>query len=140
MKNPFGSKKALLIIGQNSSGKSQLAKNISKDFVNPVFLSRYDFMSNKGFVIPHFVFSNCVQDTNLIIVDDCRKDFDFELFFNLISNYVTVQKLAREPFEISPKFIFISEECPNHMGSSFTHRFEIINVEQLDSNLVKSES
>lgn len=77
-----------------------------------------------------FVFQQVDLDTFSVVVDDARKDFDFESLFNAISSDLTVEKKHRAPFTIpfeqAPKFLITTNGTIHGSGNSYERRkFEV---------------
>lgn len=101
-----------------------MALLISETFAKPDFISLWAHkVLSKEF---RKIFNHCKPHTKFIIVDGCKSDFPYELFFNAVSQGITVQKKDQQ-FVIHPRFIFVATAAPEHAdGHSFADRFEII--------------
>lgn len=118
-------------IGENGqcngrSGKSFLVKSISKLLdVLPMDGRNDKLMEN------NHVFGTVKESTNIISIDDCFERFDFNRFYSLISDDMTVnpknQAQITIPFERSAKFVFSSNFVPNDQNaSSEARRFYMV--------------
>lgn len=118
-------------IGENGqcngrSGKSFLMKAISHlQDVMPLDGRNDRLMENAH------VFGTVEDSTRIISVDDCHERFDFNRFYSLISDDMTVnpknQAQHTIPFEQSAKFCFSSNYVPTDMSaSSEARRFYMV--------------
>jgi hypothetical protein len=73
----------------------------------------------------NFIFSDADNNINKVIINGCRADFPYDLFFNFIAKGVEVEKQGMKLFIINPHFVFVATEYPNLSGASFEARFEI---------------
>jgi hypothetical protein len=73
-----------------------------------------------------FIFQQITNNTEVVIVDDVRKNFDFESLFSVITSNITVEKKHKDPFTIpfatSPKFILTTNYTIKGNGNSFDRR------------------
>jgi len=108
------------------SGKSFLMKAISKlQDVMPMDGRNDKLMEN------NHVFGTVKESTRIISIDDCYERFDFNRFYSLISDDMTVnpknQAQVTIPFERSAKFCFSSNFVPNDQNaSSEARRFYMV--------------
>jgi hypothetical protein len=121
-------KKGIIITGPQASGKTTKAREIASQFPkeNVVWL----FARDKRHYSSPFAFSDCTENTQLIIVEEIMKARDVEFFFNCISEGVWVNKRGKNPFIINPQIVLVcqSEIIKNQLpeGASFTHRFDVV--------------
>lgn len=120
--------KGILLVGPAYSGKTHQAKEIAKDYApeNVVWLNgrTRDF-------IHQFGFADCVQSTELIIIDDIMLINDILFFFNILVSGVLVEKMGEQSFRIYPKIILTcasdrikKEDLTDEYG--FLNCFEVI--------------
>ena len=122
-------KKAILITGGPSSGKTTKAKEIASEFQpdEVVYINYQGISSLKD----SFLFSGCTPKTKLIIFDELRRLNDVEYFFHMVSNPIFVNKKMKPQFAIHPQLILICQssikpEELNKWGASFSFRFDVI--------------
>lgn len=109
-------------IGENGqcngrSGKSFLMKAIAR-FLNMLTMDG----RNEKLMDNNHVFSAVKESTNLIFIDDCHIKFDFNRFYSIISEELTVNPKNKNeihiPFKDSPKIVFSSNFVPMDFNSS----------------------
>lgn len=73
-----------------------------------------------------FIFQNIDLNTEIVVLDDVRKTFDFESLFSVITSDLTIEKKHRPPFTIpfeeSPKFIITTNFTISGNGNSVDRR------------------
>lgn len=117
--------KSVLITGNRSTGKTELAKHLAIQFSlkNVVYLSynAFNFASS-------FNFSNCNKNTELVIIDDIPNIVNTQDFFNYLSNGIIVNKKMHPAFTIKPKFILVCNcETPT-ISKSIHNRLNVISL------------
>lgn len=117
--------KSIVITGRQGSGKTTKAKEIANQFAKEEVLI-FDNRSNNP-----FIYSECTEETKLVVFDEIYNLKQVELFFSFVSNPITVNKICKHPFTISPKFVFvcqsdITKEQFAGLGASFHRRFDVI--------------
>ena len=128
-------KKAIVIVGDSGTGKTRLALLIAEcttlykgeedeDFYNYLLMDGHEMPSIAD---SPFFFSNCTKKTKVIVIDNCPKTFNYEMFFNNIDTGVRVNKRAEKSFFIKPRFIFVSNYEPTQ-SASFSARFEWLHL------------
>lgn len=124
--------KSILITGRQGIGKTTKAIEITSKFRNNevVFISCCGKINHKD----QFLFSECTEKTKLVVFDELYDINQVEAFFNVVSNPITVNKLMKAPFSISPQFVLvcqsdITEEQLVEMGSSLYKIFDVIECE-----------
>jgi uridine kinase len=124
-------KKTILITGHQRSGKTTKAKEIASQFQKEevVFLSFH----GKNTLDDKFLFSECKEKTKLIVFEELSDLAQVQLFFNMVSNPIVVNKRMKEPFSISPQFVLvcqsdIQQDQLVELGASFHRRFEVLNT------------
>lgn len=74
-----------------------------------------------------FLYSNVDDRTQIIVIDDCRVNLDFEFFLSQITRGIEVNPKGSSRFRIeAPKFIFSTNHAVNGEGNSFDRRQYII--------------
>jgi len=77
-----------------------------------------------------FAFQSVNLDTDLLYLDDIKKDFDFEQLFTVITNDMTVEKKNKPsfsiPFELSPKIVITTNYQIKGDSSSHVRRKHLI--------------
>lgn len=98
------------------SGKTLLAKSLGK--VRP-----YTEINGKDFnpLKPH-KYQTCEIDTQILCLNDVRKDLSFESLYNDITEGVSVEKKNQKPFLIRPKIVITTNAPLRLNGSSDTDR------------------
>lgn len=137
--------KAKIFVGPAYSGKTRTAQMISeyigKD--KSVFIDGRDLIRN-----PHFAFEEVSSNTELLIIDECPKNFSFERFYDVEYDennqikgyYFLVNKRITPPKRYSiPKVIIITDFYPEITGASLNRRFEIIEFPICDLSKIKTE-
>ncbi len=62
-------------------------------------------------------------DTQIIFIDDLKKNFDVESLFNDITEGITIDKKNQQPYRINPKIVLTSNKVLKIEGSSAKDRF-----------------
>jgi len=106
------------------TGKGIFFKAISK-LINTVFVDGKNFKLDKS-----FAFQRVGLDTQLIVVEDCRRNVDFEGFYSNITEGVTVEKKNKDELYISytdaPKFGFSTNYMINLVGNHAKRRTKVV--------------
>ncbi len=102
------------------TGKGLLVKGLGK-------LHKVSIQDGKTFDTKNrFRFSDVDSDVDIVLIDDVPNDFDFELFFSLITEGITIEaKYANKyfiPFEKSPKIVITTNYTVQGSGSSHEAR------------------
>ena len=101
-------KKSILITGCQGSGKitkaNEIADKFNKDEV--VFI----YFKTKKFKDKLF-FSQCTKKTKVVIIvfEDFFNIKKFRQILSFFSHHIIVNKKGEDPFNISPKFIFVCQ-------------------------------
>lgn len=95
------------------------------------FLNREVIIDGKTFKPDKpFAFQRCNIDTNLIVIQDTRKNFDFEGLYPALTDGVTVEKKGQQEiflkFERSPKFIITTNFTIPDQGNHAKRRQRVI--------------
>lgn len=73
-----------------------------------------------------FIFQKVDIDTEVVLIDDVRKNFDFESLLSAITSDLTIEKKNQKPqtipFEESPKFIITTNYTISGNGNSYDRR------------------
>lgn len=73
-----------------------------------------------------FLFDGVNSSTNLVMVDECPKDFDYNFFYGMISNDLRVEKKGKDsrtiPFSESPKWAFATNFTLRDQSASTLRR------------------
>jgi len=106
------------------SGKGILSNAISK-IKNVVFLDGKQFNFEKS-----FAYQTVQIDTQVLVFDDVKKNFEFERIFSLITEGITLEKKNKDaiklPLKDSPKIMISTNYTIGGIGGSFERRkFEI---------------
>ena len=106
------------------TGKGIYFKAISK-LLNVVFLDGKNFKLDSN-----FAFQRVSLDTQLIVVEDCRKNVDFEGFYSGITEGLTVEKKNKDELYISyqdsPKFGFTTNYSIQLTGNHAKRRARMV--------------
>jgi hypothetical protein len=110
------------------TGKGILAKAISQ-FKNAVTLDGKTFDFKKS-----FSFQRVELSTDLLIFDDIKNSFDFEMLFSIITEGITVEKKNKGeffiPFEKAPKLLLTTNYALKGEGNSIERRKVDFELEQ----------
>ena len=106
------------------AGKGLFFKAIGK-LVNLVSIDGKNFKLDKS-----FAFQRVELSTQLIIIEDCRKNVDFEGFYSKITEGVTIEKKNKDEIYINyndaPKFGFTTNYTINYSGGHGKRRVKVI--------------
>jgi len=106
------------------TGKGIFFKAISK-LLNVVFVDGKNFKLDKS-----FAFQRINLDTQLVVIEDCRKNVDFEGFYSNITEGVTVEKKNKDELYIgyadAPKFGFTTNYSIQLNGNHAKRRAKVI--------------
>ena len=106
------------------AGKGIFFKAIGK-LINLVSIDGKNFNLNKS-----FAFQRVELSTQLIVIEDCRKNVDFEGFYSKITEGVTIEKKNKDEIYINytdaPKFGFTTNYTINYSGGHGKRRVKII--------------
>lgn len=106
------------------TGKGIFYKAISK-LLNVVFVDGKNFKLDKS-----FAFQRVNLDTQLVVIEDCRKNVDFEGFYSNITEGVTVEKKNKDelyiPYSDSPKFGFTTNYTITLTGNHAKRRSKVV--------------
>lgn len=106
------------------TGKGIFFKAISR-LINTVFVDGKNFKLDKS-----FAFQRVGLDTQMVVIEDCRRNVDFEGFYSNITEGVTVEKKNKDELYISytdaPKFGFTTNYTINLVGNHAKRRAKVI--------------
>ena len=106
------------------TGKGIFYKAISK-ILNVVFVDGKNFKLDKT-----FAFQRVNLDTQLVVIEDCRKNVDFEGFYSNITEGITVEKKNKDelyiPYTDSAKFGFTTNYTITLTGNHAKRRAKVI--------------
>jgi len=106
------------------AGKGLFFKAIGK-LINLVSIDGKNFKLDKS-----FAFQRVELSTQLIVIEDCRKNVDFEGFYSKITEGVTIEKKNKDEvyisYEDSPKFGFTTNYTINYSGGHGKRRVKVI--------------
>lgn len=106
------------------AGKGIFYKAIGK-MINLVSIDGKNFNLDKS-----FAFQRVELSTQLIVVEDCRKNVDFEGFYSKITEGVTIEKKNKDEiylnYEESPKFGFTTNYTINATGGHGKRRVKVL--------------
>ena len=106
------------------AGKGIFFKAIGK-LINLVSIDGKNFKLDKS-----FAFQRVELSTQLIIIEDCRKNLDFEGFYSKITEGVTVEKKNKDELYIdynnAPKFGFTTNYTINYSGGHGKRRVKVV--------------
>jgi hypothetical protein len=119
--------KAIIIndetISDNPNGGSGkgLFWNAIKHMKNVVDIDGKQFDFNKS-----FIYQRVNADTQLLVFDDVRRNFEFENLFSLITEGITIERKNKDaikiPIEKSPKILITTNYTVGGIGGSFDRR------------------
>jgi len=123
--------KAIIIndetISDNPNGGSGkgIFWNALKQMKNIVDIDGKQFDFNKS-----FIFQRVNADTQVLVFDDVKKNFEFEFLFSLITEGITIEKknkyAIKIPINKSPKILITTNYTIGGVGGSFDRRkFEV---------------
>lgn len=115
------------------TGKSIFVTALSK------FL-KTDRIDGKTFKLDkNFAFQRVGLDTKLVAIEDCRKNVDFEGFYSIITEGMTVEKKNKDelfiPYQDSPKILFTTNYTISSTGNHAKRRQRVFEF----SNFFNSE-
>lgn len=106
------------------AGKGLFFKAIGK-LINVVSIDGKNFKLDKS-----FAFQRVELSTQLIVIEDCRKNVDFEGFYSKITEGVTIEKKNKDEIYIgyddAPKFGFTTNYTINYSGGHGKRRVKVI--------------
>jgi hypothetical protein len=106
------------------AGKGLFFKAIGK-LINVVSIDGKNFKLDKS-----FAFQRVELSTQLIVIEDCRKNVDFEGFYSKITEGVTIEKKNKDEIYIgyddAPKFGFTTNYTINYTGGHGKRRVKVI--------------
>lgn len=106
------------------TGKGIFFKAIKK-IINVAIIGGKNFKHDKS-----FNFQRVDLDTQLIVIDDCRKNFDFEGLYDSITEGLTVEKKNkpefRIDFETAPKFLLSTNYTISISGEHGRRRAKVL--------------
>ncbi len=81
----------------------------------------------RSIMLDPFAFSDCCEETRLVVIDECNSIFTIDELASTTSG-IQVNIKGENPFIINPVIIVITDMKPNlsQMGASFTRRFKIV--------------
>jgi len=121
--------KATIFEGANGTGKTRTA------FIIETILGKDKVCwlnGKEASVRNKFLFDQVTEKTELIIIDDCPKDFIYEKFMGYLGegyHELWIEKRGLVPIIINaPKFLFITDKIPQRLfiGVSNTHRYDVV--------------
>ena len=106
------------------AGKGLFFKAIGK-LINLVSIDGKNFKLDKS-----FAFQRVELSTQLIVIEDCRKNVDFEGFYSKITEGVTIEKKNKDEIYIgyddAPKFGFTTNYTINYSGGHGKRRVKVL--------------
>lgn len=115
------------------TGKSIFVTALSK-FVKAERIDGKTFKLDKN-----FAFQRVGLDTKLVAIEDCRKNVDFEGFYSIITEGMTVEKKNKDelfiPYSDSPKILFTTNYTISSQGNHAKRRQRVFEF----SNFFNSE-
>lgn len=138
-------------------GPGNTAEKISKIIATSLAIEKtavVNVRNVKDIFNEKFVFFNVPLDTELLIIEDCPHNFDYEFFFPVKDNTneggdllfkIPVERRGYDPkIILIPFLIIITEYNPVHLLSeyrvSFTSRFEIIRFDYDEFKILKMKN
>lgn len=111
-------------VPNGGSGKGLICNAINK-VKRTAFLDGKQFDFNKS-----FLYQTVTVDTQVLVFDDVKRNFQFENLFSLITEGITIEKKNKDaikiPIENSPKIVITTNYTIKAIGGSFERRkFEI---------------
>jgi hypothetical protein len=106
------------------TGKGIFFRALGK-IINTIVVDGKSFKHDKP-----FLFQRASVDTQLIVIDDCRKNLDFQGFYSHITEGLTIEKKNKDeihiPYSDSPKFLFSTNYTINIDGSHGRRRAKVV--------------
>lgn len=79
-----------------------------------------------NFQTNEFAFQQCDMDTQIILIDDCKSNLDFEWFFSKITGETEINKKKKQSFIIHSKYCFTTNYgIKGYSGSNLARRFDM---------------
>lgn len=105
---------------QGGTGKGIYIKSILK-------FRKHHYIDGKSFTFDRsFLWMGIDLDTKLVVMDDLRKNFEFERLFSAITEGLTIENKGKNsfyiPFDNSPKFILTANSALRGEGNSHERR------------------
>lgn len=124
---------ALLIVGPGGSGKTALAMMLANPY-RPDGVVMYNARRFKPKL--RFAFTDCNENTKLIIMDDVLDERWLVGLFNYVADGLKYQQRGRPWTTIYPAIICTSEKVnPSSLDIGTLRRFEIINLDDTSLSL-----
>jgi hypothetical protein len=106
------------------TGKGIFFKGVS-EMVRTVLLDGKNFKLDKGFALQRVEI-----DTQFVAIEDCRRSVDFEGFYSMITEGLTIEKKNQQefyiPYQQAPKFGFSTNYTVNINGNHGARRVKIL--------------
>lgn len=106
------------------TGKGIFITALSK-FINSERVDGKNFKLDKN-----FAFQRVGLDTKLVAIEDCRKNVDFEGFYSIITEGITVEKKNKDelfiPYKDSPKIMFTTNYTISQVGNHAKRRQRVL--------------
>lgn len=114
------------------TGKSIFVTGLSK-FI------KTDRIDGKSFKLDkNFAFQRVGLDTKLVAIEDCRKNVDFEGFYSIITEGMTVEKKNKDelfiPYQDSPKVLFTTNYTISSTGNHARRRQRVFEFSNFFNN------
>ncbi|MCW3076948.1 MAG: hypothetical protein JWO32_1557 [Bacteroidetes bacterium] len=101
---------------EGRTGKTLFAKGLSH-------LKQYKELPGKDFdPANRYKYSMCDLDTQIVHLNDAKKNFDFEVLYNDITEGITIDKKNQQPFTIKTKMIVSTNKTIKLDGASSKDR------------------
>jgi len=103
------------------------------------YMSNIERIDGKNFKVDKsFAFQRVGLDTKIIAIEDVRKDVDFEGFYSIITEGITVEKKNKDelfiPYKDSPKVLFTTNYTIPSVGGHAKRRQRVFEFSQFFSN------
>lgn len=118
--------KILVFAGPERSGKTAKALEIFNS-LNRASNDKCVFLNGRGLNLNnnHFFFSECTLNTEVVIIDDVDKAFNWHMLAAM-QNCLQVNRRGQLPFRINPMFIITTCFKPDWLlGASWDRRMKI---------------
>jgi Bifunctional DNA primase/polymerase, N-terminal len=94
-------------------------------------MARMEMMDGKNFKTDKsFAWQRVSLDTQIVFIDDVKKNVDFEAFYSTITTGITVEKKNKDelyiPYEDSPKFLFATNYTIKSTGEHAKRRQKVL--------------